>query len=285
MRIWLSVAAALFAVQAIPSHAERDPLSGAPIRPGKKREIPSPITDRFYVRGTFFAPVLNTSIRVDPRNVAPGTLGTLVSGEKDLGLDGRTAQGRIELMFRMRSRNKLRVNYFETDRNGNQVLSRQIQFGDQTFNIADRASSSLDWRSFDLTYTYSFVRNDRLEIGTGLAVHFLEADARGAVLARQVQQEVSGAGAFPTIPLDLAWRISRRFALTARGQYFHASLHGFQGSIADYHADIQYRWKPSFALGAGYSIMKWSLDVNDASFPGIFRLNASGPEAFFRVSL
>ncbi|MGH8139198.1 MAG: hypothetical protein ACREVV_13545 [Steroidobacteraceae bacterium] len=284
MRIWLPVAAALLAIQALPAQAERDPLSGAPIRPSKKHETPSPITDRFYVRGTFFPAALQTSLRVDPHNGVPGALGTPVSGERDLGFDGRTPQGRIELMFRMRSRSKLRVDYFETDRNGDRVLARQIVFGDQTFNVADRATSSLDWRAFTLAYTYSFVRNDRLEIGAGLAVHFLQADARAAVASRQVQQEVSGAGAFPTIPLDFAWRISRRFALTARAQYFHASVNNFEGSVGDYHADVQYRWKPNFALGMGYTIMKWSLDVNDASFPGVFRLSASGPEAFFRVS-
>ena len=150
--------------------------------------------------------------------------------------------------------------------------------------MGDRATSTLDWRSFGLTYTYSFIRTDRFEVGTGIAVNFVEADAIGAVPARNLRQEVSGSGAFPTIPLDAIWRISRRFAVTARGQYFRASIDNFQGSMAEYHGDFQYRWKPNFSLGAGYTIMREFLDVNDASFPGFFRLNIRGPEAFFKVS-
>ena len=65
----------------------------------------------------------------------------------------------------------------------------------------------------------------------------------------------------------------------------HAKVHDFEGSLGEYHGDFQYRWKPNFSVGAGYTWMKSSLDVNDATFPGAFRLNVRGPEAFFKVSL
>ncbi len=280
-------AAALLAIQALPAHAERDPWSGAPIKPDKSRKTTSPITDRFYVRGTFFNPALSTTLRIDTQSPAAGVAGitgTTVSGERDLGMAARKPQGRIEIMFRLRERSRLRVDYFATDRGANHTISRDIQFGNETFLANDQVTSSLDWRQFGLTYTYSFIRTDRFEVGTGLAVYFLEADARGTVEAKQLRQEVTGAGAFPTIPLDLTWRISRRFALVVRGQYFKVSVNSFSGSLADYHSDFQYRWTPNFSVGAGYTIMRSSLDVNDANFPGAFRLNVRGPEAFFKVS-
>lgn len=287
MRNRVYLTAALLALQSLPAYAERDPWSGAPVKPDRTRKIPSPITDRFYVEGIFFDPAVSTALRVDGHSPGPGLMGipgTLISGEKDLGLDSRNPQGRIQIMFRLRERNRLRVDYYETNRRGDHVIARQVQFGDQTFQSSDRVTSSLDWRQFSLTYLYSALRTDRFEVGVGLGVHFVEAEARGAVEARQVRQEISGAGAFPTIPVDFTWRISRAFAMTARAQYFHASVRNFQGSIGEYHGDLQYRWKPSFSVGAGYSILKSSLDVNDTSFPGAFRLNVRGPEAFFKVS-
>jgi hypothetical protein len=287
MRIWLAAAATLLAFQAIPAYADRDPWSGAPLPPDKSRPIPSPITDHFYIRGTFFNPAQTTTLRIDqqaPGPNMPNPAGTQINGEKDLGMDSRTPQGRIEIMFRLRERNRLRVDYFGSNRRADHLLTKEIQFGDQLFNAGDRATSSLDWRSFGLTYTYSFIRTDRFEVGTGLAVNFVQAEAIGAVPARNLRQEVSGSGAFPTIPLDLTWRISRRFAVVARGQYLRASVNNFQGSMAEYHGDFQYRWKPNFSLGAGYTIMREFLEVNDANFPGFFRLNIRGPEAFFKVS-
>jgi hypothetical protein len=293
MRNLLYLASALLALQVIPAHAqgeppaERDRWSGAPIKPEKNRRTPSPITDRFYVRGTFFNPAISTTMRIDTQSPGPGLLGTpgtVVSGERDLGLDSRIPQGRIEIMFRLRERNRLRVDYFETNRRGDNTIARQIQFGDETFAANDRVTSSMQWRQFGLTYTYSVLRTDRFEVGVGLAVHFVEAEARGAVEAKQLRQEVSGAGAFPTIPLDFTWRISRRFAMVARGQYLHASVNNFEGSMGEYHGDFQYRWTPNFSLGAGYTIMKSFLQVDDAHFPGFYRQNVRGPEAFFKVS-
>src|SRR5262249_57470668 len=99
-----------------------------------------------------------------------------------------------------------------------------------------------------------------------------------------VGQGVSGGGGFPRIPLEFRWRISRRFAFVARGQYFHATVSDFEGSMGEYHGDFQYRWKPNFSVGAGYTVMRSFLDVDDAHFPGAFRLNVRGPEAFFKVS-
>jgi len=294
MRNLLYLASALLALQALPAHAQREPppaehdrWSGAPIKPDKHRKTPSPITDRFSVRGTFFNPAISTTLRIDgasPGGGAPGVPGTVLSGEKDLGLTDRNPQGRIEIIFRLRERNRLRVDYFESNRRGDHVISRPILFGNETFVVTDRVTSSVQWRQFGLTYTFSVLRTDRLELGLGLGVHFVEAEARGEVTARQLRQEVSGAGAFPTIPLDFTWRISRRFAMVARAQYLRAAVNNFEGSMGEYHGDFQYRWKPNFSVGAGYTIMRSFLQVNDANFPGFFRQNVRGPEAFFKVS-
>jgi hypothetical protein len=294
MRNLLYLASALLALQTLPAYAQREPppaehdrWSGAPIKPDKKRKTPSPITDRFYVRGTFFNPAISTTLRIDgasPGGGLPGIPGTVLSGEKDLGLTDRNPQGRIEIMFRLRERNRLRVDYFESNRRGDHAISRPILFGNETFVVNDQVTSSVQWRQFGLTYTFSVLRTDRFELGLGLGVHFVEAEARGEVTARQLRQEVSGAGAFPTIPLDFTWRISRRFAMVARAQYLRASVNNFEGSMGEYHGDFQYRWKPNFSVGAGYTVMRSFLQVNDAHFPGLFRQNVRGPEAFFKVS-
>jgi hypothetical protein len=288
MRTWVYLTAAtLLALQTVPAHAERDPWSGAPIKPDKHRRVASPITDRFYVEGIFFNPAESTTLRVDTQSPGPGlmgTPGTVLSGEKDLGMRGRVPQGRIQIMFRLRERNRLRVDYFSSDRSANRVIDRQILFGNEVFQPGDQVTSSIDWREFSLSYMYSLLRTDRFEVGLGLAVHFLEAQARGAVEAKQLRQDVSGSGAFPTIPIDFTWRISSRFSLTGRANYFHASVNDFSGAIGQYHGDLQYRWKNAFTVGAGYTVMKYSLDVNDANFPGSFRLNVRGPEAFFKIS-
>jgi hypothetical protein len=234
--------------------------------------------------GLFYPVHVKTILRIDPRGGAPGQVGTTLSAERDLGLPSRLNQGMMEMMFRLRERNKIRVNYYEVDRDTTHQLAQTINFGDQTFALNSMLSSRIDWRIFGLTYTYSIFRNDRFELGTGLAVYLLQAEAQAQVNATQQRQDVSGASAFPTVPLDFAFRISQRWAVTWRGQYFHAALHNFDGWLADVHEDVQYRWTPNFAIGIGYSSVRAQLALHTGNFPGAFSMSLEGPEAFFRVS-
>jgi len=285
----LVLAVAILTTCAVPAFAQRDPppaerdkYSGAPLPPSKKRVVASPLTDRFAIRGTFFASSLNTTLRVDNNNT--GLAGTTVNAEHDLGLKSRVNQGRVEMYIRMRERNRLRVDFFESDRSASHQLSLPVNFADQSFRVGDVATTSMDLRMFGLTYTYSVLKTQRFELGTGLGVDLIQGDARGEVPARRLSQEVSGVAPFPTLALDGTWRISRRFAFVARGQYLRDTVSNFSGSLADYHADFQYRWRPNFAIGVGYSRLRVSLEVHGGSFPGLVSLDVHGPEAFFRVS-
>ena len=283
MRFSLTAVALLLAIYAAPALAERDPQSGAPLPP-KKRQPASPITDHFAVRAAFYAPGMNTNLRVDPTNPPPGVTGTPVNGESDLGLPDKMHQGRVELMFRMRDRNKVRLDYFEADRSGTAVLNRDVVFGNETFLAGSQTQSSLDWKQFDITYTYSFIRNQHVELGTGIAVYFLQADAIGFVPATNQRQEVSAATPFPALPLDFVWAISSRWALTAHGAYLRAHLAGFDGWYVDYQVDAQYRWNPNFAVGAGWAAIRTSLERGSGVNPGTFAMSATGPQAFIRFS-
>jgi hypothetical protein len=284
MRIWLAVAAVVLATQAGRAYADRDKESGAPLPP-RPPERSSPIRDHFYILGAFYSPVVHTNVRIDPTTgVPPGTLGTPVDAERDLGLPSRLHQGRVEFMFRLRERNKLRVEYYEADRSAAQTLANDIVFGDQTFLAGQTVQTSINWRSFGLTYTYSLYRSDRFEVGTGLGLFFVQAESMGAVPATGQVTDKSAAEPLPTLPLDLTWCISRRFSATARGNYLKAAINGFNGSFTDLHGDLQYRWNPYFSIGLGFTSMRLSLTGESSSVPGVLSISFKGPEAFIRFS-
>ena len=283
MRIFRAVAAVLLVTQAMPALADRDPYSGAPLPPATHAPA-SPITDHFYIRAAFYSPKYNTSFRVDPTNAPPGTTGTPVNAENDLGLAHRERQGVVDFMFRLRDRNKVRVGYFESKRSGNQVLANDIVFGNQTFPAGELAQTSFDLEQFNITYTYSFIRTNRFEVGSGLALYFLQLDVIGQVPAQGLRQEVTAATPFPALPLDLTWCLSRRWAATAQAAYLKVNTHNLSGSYLDTHADIQYRWVPNFVVGAGYASIRTDLTHRNGSFPGVVKVTISGPQVFMRFS-
>ena len=242
----------------------------------------NPITDRFYLRATFWRASVRTQLRIDPTGNPYG--GTSLSGENDLGLPERDNQGRVELMFRLRERNRFRVDYLLEDRSGQVTLPRTVVFGDQTFPPGTTVQSTLNWRMMGFTYTHAFLQTEHFELGAGLGVHLIDADAIAQTPDLLQRHETSVAGAWPTLAVDGIWNISRRFALTARGQYLGTDVNKFSGSLADYHGDVQYRWKRNFAVGLGYSYIRASYESQSNGTPGRLVLALSGPEMFVRIS-
>lgn len=246
------------------------------------RPLATPINDRFAVRASYFPASVATDIRLDD---SAGNLGTPLSAEDDLGLKDKARQVRVEALLRIHERHRVRVDFFNLRRRGDEVLTRDIDFGDQSFTVADRVLSTLDWKMLNFTYLYSIFRNQRFELGGGFGIHLFQGEARARVPARLIREEQSGAVAFPTAALDASLRLAKRFSLNARANYLSGHIDESSGKISDYHADVQYRWQRNFAVGLGYTKMKTNLEVLDSNdLAGKFVMDVDGPELFFRAS-
>jgi hypothetical protein len=243
--------------------------------------LASPIIDHFALSALYLWGQVDTSGRID---AGTGAAGTSLDAERDLGVTRRAYQPRIELMFRLEERNRLRVDFFDLRRNGAQPLARTLQIGDQTFAAGQTVQSTLEWRQMDLTYSYSLLRSARYELGAGLGVHLLEARAIAQLPGTPQRADYSQAGPFATLALDGTWLLAQRWALGARAQYLRLNVNSFSGLLEQFHADMQYRWRPNLAFGVSYDYSVDQVDVRHRDPSGILRLRIVGPELFVRVS-
>ena len=270
---YLLVSAALLAA-AVAAQAQEAP----PPEPA------SPITDHFALRASAFLGTAVTNGRVD--DPAAPTPGTPFSLENDFKLSPRVRQVRAEFMFRLGERGRLRVDLWELTRTGAAFPSKAVVYGGHTFTPTDVVNSEFNWRQVDLTWTYSFLHRSRFELGAGLGLHLLEveANANAALATGPVTEKFSGAGPFVTVAIDGTWRLTRRFAFSARGQYLKLTVSSVRGSLADYHGDVQFRWRPNLAFGLGYESTQTRLDVTNNNPNGFMELGTHGPELFVRAS-
>jgi hypothetical protein len=244
--------------------------------------IASPVSDHFAFRFIYFQPTVTTDVRLDPTNDPNG--GTQLNAERDLGLDDQINQFRAEFDLRMRERHHLRADFFKLSRFKQQPLANDIQFGDFTFNQGEEFRTKLDWRVMSITYTYQFLKFERFEAGLGLGIHIIQAQAEGGQPGTLNRERDTEVGIFPTVAANAAFRISKRWSVSARGQSFSASPEGFQGTMSDYHIDLQYRWREPLAIGLGWSKLESNLEVTDSDQALLFNLDTTGPELFFRFS-
>jgi hypothetical protein len=246
--------------------------------------IASPITDHLALRGDYFFGTVSTSAREDS---SAGVAGTRICAECLLGLTDQAHQGRMEIIFRLEDRSRLRVDFLDLRRQGDSFLNQTLKFGDQSFAVHSTVQSELDWRQMDLTYTYSFLKGERYELGAGVGIHLLEVDAIVQYPGTPQRAEFSGAVPFATLALDGTWRIANRWSLNARGQYFKVTVNEVGGILGDYHGDVQYRWQRNVAFGAGYErqdVQNAQLKLKNQDPSGFVKMRISGPELFVRVS-
>jgi hypothetical protein len=247
-----------------------------------KMSIASPITDRLAVNIRFYMPTVATDLRDDASN---GTLGTPLTGEGTLGLQNKLHHGSIDLQFRMVDRHRIRAQFYKQTRNGDVVLNQQLRFGDDVYIVNDRVISKMDLRKLDLAYTYSFLRRETIELSAGLAIHLLQAEGTLDAPARFVSEQLDVAGPFATLAFDGTWRFMKRFSLNAQVNYLKGHVSDVRGSYKAWNADLQFRVRPNFTLGAGYAATRFFLESSDPGSTGLFRFDYKGPQAFIRVSL
>jgi hypothetical protein len=242
----------------------------------------NPITDLFAARVSYLSGKATTSGQVtDPTSPTPGTP---ISLENDLALTPDVHQGRVEFIFRMRERHRLRIDMWELNRKSESSPKSNIVFGDVTLLPTDIVETRFDWRQYNFTYTYSLLHKQHFELGVGAGLHMIEADATTRVYARGVHETFDGAGPFGTVALDGTIVITPRFSFNARAQYMSLNLHNTNGKLGDYHADLQFRWKPNLAFGLGYQSTEDKIVVKDSNPNGNMDFKVHGAEAFVRAS-
>lgn len=266
MRVVVGIGLGLLAVS--PLHAEESALG-------------NPLEDRVRLSAGWWRAGTSTDIRLDAAN---GILGTPISAEEDLGLRDSSDMADADIELRVRERHKLRFGYFGLNRKARATLERQVRFGDDLYLISDQVDSQLDISSFNVTYSYSFLRRERYELGASLGLQMLQFDARARVFARNLEEEESQTGPVPAPGLHATVRFSERFHAEARAEYLRAHIDDFEGKFMTAKAALWYRFTPNLAAGVGYALLEAEVISNETGDAGEFNFRNDGAELLFRAS-
>ena len=240
------------------------------------------LNDRFTLQAAIIESTNATRVRLDS---GAGLTGTEFNGEKDTGLPARKLIARGELMFRVRERGRVRISNFfvPLDRRGSTVLTKSINFGNETYLASDAVQTELQLRLLAIAYTYSIVRTERIEVGASLGVNVVGYEAQVTVPARLRTAQDDRSTPAPLAGLDITGRLSSRFYAEARGQYLRVNVKSVAGTLQVYEASLLYRAHPNITLGLGYLALDLSVDSRKVGDSGMFSLRSTGPQLFARV--
>lgn len=240
------------------------------------------LNDRFGLQFGLTQASASTDIRFDADN---GTLGTPISAEDDLGLKDKKLLARGDVWFRMKDRHRMRIsNYFvPLDRNGDKVLNRTVQFGNELYVVNERVTSKLKVNLLAITYTYSIVKNDRIEAGLSLGFDVLGFEAEATVPARLRTEREERSGPAPLIGLEAQGRVYGKFYAEGRYQTLRVNVADVKGSLTTWELNALYRLHRNVTLGLGYNSFGFDVDSTNAGDSGRLKLSSRGPMLLARV--
>lgn len=240
------------------------------------------LNDRFGVQFALMSSSNSTDVRFDADN---GTLGTALSAEDDLGLKDKKLLARGDVWWRMKDRHRMRLsNYFvPLDRNGDVVLNRTIQFGNEVYAVNERVNSKLKVNLLAITYTYSIIKNERIEAGLSFGFDVLGFEAEATVPARLRTEREERSGPAPLLGVEVQGRVYGKFYAEARAQTLRVNVADVKGSLTTWEVNGLYRLHPNVTLGLGYNSFGFDVDSLNTGDSGRLKLSSRGPMLLARV--
>jgi hypothetical protein len=240
------------------------------------------LDDRFGLQFALVNSSASTTVRFDADN---GTLGTVLSAEDDLGLKDTKLLARGDVWFRMRERHRMRLSNYVVplDRNGDTVLNRTIQFGNSVYAVNERVTSKLKVNLMALAYTYSVVKNDRIEAGLSFGFDVVGFEAEATVPARLRTEREERSGPAPLLGVDFTGRIVGKWYAEARAQFLRVNISDVKGSLSTWEVNGLYRLHPNVTVGLGYNSFAMDVDSVNTGDSGRFKLTTRGPMLLARV--
>jgi hypothetical protein len=233
--------------------------------------------------GGFF---LSTDIRVRLDGEG-GMVGDPIDFDDTFGIN-RFQRFRVDGLWRIKGKHSIRGTYFKNDRTGTNELSRDINFGDETYPLGATTTARWQLEVMQVSYDYAFKRSDKYELAAGVGLHVLHANlgmdatitGAGGSVSRELSESGSTGAPLPVLGLRGIWRLPHDFYFTAQAQYFYIDYNEYNGSLSDLKTTIVWQATPRFGVGLGYNDFRFRFDLDKQLFDGRLRWNYGGAMAF-----
>jgi len=237
--------------------------------------------------GGFF---LSTDINVRLNGEETNQVGDDIDFDDTFGI-GDFDRFRADAMWRINGRHSVRGMYFSNTRSATNELSRDVNFGDETYPLGALTTARSKMEVLQLSYDYVFRRRDNYELAAGVGVHMLDASlsldatvtSNGGSAQRELEQSGSTDAPLPVLGLRGTWVLPHNFYATALAQYFYVDYGDYVGSLSDLKATLVWQATEHVGVGLGYNDFRFKFRLDRESFDGKLKWNYGGTMAFVTV--
>lgn len=271
---WLAVAA--IAATALPS------------MPARGEDAPNLLEAPFLLSFGTYAVDADTRMRVDGEG---GQQGTEVDWERTFG-GGKVTRFRVDGQWRFADRHKLRVLWFNSDRNSTRTIDRDIIWGDETFPVGARVKGGISYDIYELAYEYSLMKRETWELAASIGAYYANWEASLSAMVtdpdtsteRHIRGDASLAAPLPVLGARFQWNLARDMWLDVSGQWFAVSVDQYSGNLQNYRGAFTWQPRKWLGLGIGYDWFSANGEVDSSDFWGDLNWSYQGPMIYYSVA-
>jgi len=237
------------------------------------------LQDRWSFQLGAFVPKVDTNAYL---NGTGGRVGTSVNFEDELNLTDRKAMPAFLASVRLGERWRIEAEYLSLHRGGSRAVSRNIDWGNNTYPIGTVVTSEFNSDIYRLSGGYSFVKDAKQEFGVALGLHVTDFEAS---LAAAGLGTASGdaLAPLPTIGFYGAYAITPQWLLSGRVDYFSLNYNQYDGSLVNLSIGVDYRFTRSFGVGVAFRHVDYDVKVTKTNYHGGVNYKFNGP-MFYAVT-
>ena len=241
--------------------------------------LPAAAADTLYEEGFSFRLLgfqsnAETRVRLD---AGDGALGTSISLEDDLGYSDSEFLPAFDAIWRINPRHRVELGYLKFGRDSQKTISGEIRFGDKVFPVSSDVHSEFDSDVWRLTYGWSFYREGGNELSLLLGLHTTKFSTKLETASGAIAEAAERTIPLPTIGIQGSWALGPSWRINGAVQVFSLEYDDYEGSFTTGSLAAEYRINRNFAVGAGYAMNDYNLDVTKGKARGSFDYQFDGP--------
>jgi hypothetical protein len=238
----------------------------------------------------YFISDVDTSLRLG------AGLGVDIDLEDLLGLDSTNSVFRVGGLWRFtdNQRHRLDLSWFSLSRDSTLEILGDITFendeGEEiTIGAGTTVDSFFDLDIYQLSYSYSFFQDDRLDLAAGIGLYIMPIDL-GLSTSGFVNERASAnfTAPLPVLGLRMDVALTPRWYIRTGTQVFYLEYKNFTGSILSFAAAVEYKPWEHVGIGVGFDTLGINIEADGEDWPeidlrGKVQFNYTGLQLYLRL--
>lgn len=202
-----------------------------------------------------------------------------VDAEGVLGMSREVLSGYIWTAYRLGDRHRIQFSFEDLTRTATRSLQRDIDINGNIYSVGTTVHSVYGVQFFNLSYVWSFLQDDRMELGLSVGFdtirsHFsIEDPTRFETERFTIPLPLPGFNADFVLVPDL-W-------LRQRIQFMYVPIQDYSGLLIDFSMSLEYSVIRNVSIGLGLDLFRLELEKRNSgdalgSFEGKFEFHSSG---------